>query len=75
MCFNIIDGTRDVVVEEIIDGANVGISIIADEGIATPNRSHYVSSGDDHVQFNSISAWIEEYGSYFVEILTRENTK
>ena len=66
--------TRDVIIEEKIDGANFGISLTADGKIITQNRSHYISRGD-HVQFSAVSVWIEEHRLALMKILAQENEK
>jgi len=55
------DGTTCVVIEEKIDGANLGISFDpSTQEFLVQNRSHFISSGE-HVQFSRISEWLEHH--------------
>jgi atypical dual specificity phosphatase len=58
---------REVLVEEKIDGANMGLSIV-DCKIVAQNRSHYVSA-DYHVQFKHLDKWIHQHSPVLWEIL------
>ena len=62
---------RPAIVEEKVDGANLGIRIIDGE-ILVQNRSHYISSAE-HPQFHRIQPWIEEHRSTLEGILGSEN--
>mmetsp|Transcript_20495 Transcript_20495/g.44597 ORF Transcript_20495/g.44597 Transcript_20495/m.44597 type:complete len:397 (-) Transcript_20495:525-1715(-) len=63
------NGTTEVVVEEKIDGANLGFSLSATGEILAQNRSHYVSEGD-HRQFGRLKSWINEHRSSLTTVLT-----
>jgi len=68
------DGSRHVIIEEKVDGANFGISLSADNQIMTQNRSHYVTSGD-HVQFSPLAEWVEQHRDALTNILSHNNVK
>jgi atypical dual specificity phosphatase len=57
-----------IVIQEKIDGANMGISLGADNNFVIQNRSHLVNS-KSHVQFKSLDAWIERHRAELWEIL------
>ena len=55
------DGRRRVIIEEKVDGSNLGISKCPISGkLLVQNRSHYISNGD-HIQYSRINEWIEEH--------------
>ena len=58
-----------VVVEEKIDGANLGLSLSSDLQILTQNRCHYVSDAD-HSQFGTLPCWIQKHQQALVKILS-----
>lgn len=58
----------NIVIEEKIDGANIGISIDKDYAIKVQNRSHFVNSSS-HKQFSTIESWIEQHSSDLFQIL------
>lgn len=58
---------RVVLVEEKIDGANMGLSI-RDNRICAQNRSHYVSS-EYHPQFKYLEKWIHQHSGALWDIL------
>eukprot|EP00594_Rhizosolenia_setigera_P012520 CAMPEP_0178964414 /NCGR_PEP_ID=MMETSP0789-20121207/15655_1 /TAXON_ID=3005 /ORGANISM="Rhizosolenia setigera, Strain CCMP 1694" /LENGTH=690 /DNA_ID=CAMNT_0020649169 /DNA_START=15 /DNA_END=2087 /DNA_ORIENTATION=+ len=58
----------DVIMEEKVDGSNVGFSLDANENIIAQNRSHYISS-KDQAQYNTLSSWIEEHRESLMKIL------
>ena len=60
-----------LIIEEKVDGANIGISIKKDLSIAIQNRSHYVFS-NTHRQFNALDTWIEKHRQTFYSILEPE---
>lgn len=51
---------RRIVVEEKVDGANLGISITADYQIQFQNRSHYVNSATA-TQFKGLDKWVTQH--------------
>ena len=57
-----------VVVEEKVDGANLGISVGPDMTVLVQNRSHYVNS-QTHRQFSTLDSWIEEHRAGLVALL------
>lgn len=63
------DGLTQVIIEEKIDGANMGFSLSASGDVITQNRNHYTSSAD-HCQFGPLTAWVAEHRSSLVKILT-----
>jgi atypical dual specificity phosphatase len=60
-----------VVVEEKVDGANIGFSLDATGKILVQNRSHYISSSDQ-AQFSKIDWWLERYGPKLYRVLARD---
>jgi len=58
-----------VVVQEKVDGANIGLSIV-DNKIVAQNRSHYVSASSQH-QFNGLDTWISEHETELWALLSR----
>ena len=66
----LIDGP--IVVEEKIDGANLGISIDSSGKILVQNRSHYVNPST-HPQFKLLGVWIENHREELAEILEWTN--
>lgn len=62
------EGTA-VIIEEKIDGANIGISIAEDYQIKVQNRSHYVDSFT-HKQFSTLNSWIEQHSEDLFSVLT-----
>jgi gluconate kinase len=63
------DGHTNVVIEEKVDGANIGISFDPlTQDLLVQNRSHYISSGE-HAQFSRITEFIEEHRSALHQIL------
>jgi len=65
----ITNGQSTVIIEEKVDGANMGISLSASGKVLAQNRSHYISSGD-HAQFNPLHAWIAEHNTALYNILS-----
>ncbi|KAL1412984.1 hypothetical protein Q8F55_000733 [Vanrija albida] len=60
--------TGALVVEEKIDGANMGLSLDFDGAIRAQNRSHWVSSAD-HAQFKPLDPWVAAHGPALRRIL------
>jgi atypical dual specificity phosphatase len=58
---------REVLVEEKIDGANMGLSLCENK-ICAQNRSHYVSA-EYHPQFKYLDKWIYQHTEVLWEIL------
>jgi shikimate kinase len=64
---------RPVVVEEKVDGANLGLRVNSDDHtILVQNRSRYISSGD-HAQFSRVNEWVEQHRIALTEILSSGN--
>lgn len=61
----------EITVEEKIDGANMGFSLV-DGKIRAQNRSHYVCS-ESHAQFKKLDQWIETNKFDLLNILSRGN--
>lgn len=61
----------DVVVEEKIDGANMGFRVARGGQILAQNRSKYISSGD-HAQFSRLQEWVELHRAVLIELLGGE---
>lgn len=62
-----------VIVEEKIDGANMGISISSEGQIVVQNRSHYITS-QYHAQFGPLSKWIAKNSDDLWSILEPSRT-
>lgn len=62
---------RSVVVEEKVDGANLGISIDAQWRLRVQNRSHFVDSST-HKQFSTLDAWLEAHSSALFQVMEPE---
>ena len=63
------DGKSTVIVEEKVDGANLGLSLCPFSGqIMVQNRSHYITQGE-HAQFSMLPAWIEEHREALMSVL------
>lgn len=59
-----------VIVEEKVDGANIGFSLSNDE-IRVQNRSHYISSSDQ-AQFAKLDMWLERRAGSLRRVLGRD---
>jgi len=57
-----------VVVQEKVDGANIGFTLMADWSIAVQNRSHYVTAAT-HAQFSLLPQWIELHKAELNDLL------
>lgn len=61
---------RHIIVEEKLDGANMGISINKEENkIVVQNRSHFISS-KYHAQFAPLDHWLAQHSAELWSILT-----
>ena len=59
----------DVVVEEKLDGANVGLSLAPDGGLRAQNRGQYLA--EPHAgQFARLPAWLSQHGDALRSALT-----
>lgn len=61
----------DIIIEEKIDGANIGISINKDFQIRFQNRSHYVDKSS-HKQFSVLERWQEQHAQDLFQIIEPE---
>lgn len=60
--------TGDVVVEEKLDGANVGLSLASDGGLRAQNRGQYLA--EPHAgQFARLPAWLAQHGEGLLAVL------
>lgn len=57
-----------VIIEEKIDGANMGISINKDYQIQVQNRSHYITP-KTHAQFKPLAKWLTDHTGELFTIL------
>lgn len=61
----------EVVVEEKLDGANLGLSLVPDGGLRAQNRGQYLS--EPHAgQFARLPAWLAQHGESLRQVLTPE---
>lgn len=58
-----------VVVQEKVDGANIGLTLLGDWSVAVQNRSHYVTAAT-HAQFSLLPQWIEVHKAELNDILS-----
>lgn len=66
---SICNGITSVIVEEKVDGANLGVSMCPRTGrLIAQNRSHYISS-NEHAQFSRLAEWLSEHEAGLKEIL------
>ncbi|BCQ24713.1 RNA ligase family protein [Caballeronia sp. NK8] len=61
----------DVVVEEKVDGANVGFSVSAEGNLLAQNRGHYLAAPYAG-QFSRLRSWMPAHEEAFVEALGSE---
>ncbi len=61
--------TGDVLVEEKLDGANVGLSLTPNGEIRAQNRGHYLTNKDGG-QFARLPSWIFEHSNLLNAVLT-----
>lgn len=64
--------TGPVVIEEKIDGANMGISLDYNKSLVVQNRSHTVNS-HSHKQFRRLDAWLERHAHDLHSILHQDD--
>jgi atypical dual specificity phosphatase len=57
-----------LVIEEKIDGANMGFSLDYEKNLLVQNRSHYVNH-TSHAQFKPLKTWLEKKGETIVRLL------
>jgi hypothetical protein len=51
---------EEVVIEEKIDGANLGISLASDGRLRPQSRGNYLAPGKSHAQWNLLWPWLAE---------------
>ncbi|KAI5196682.1 hypothetical protein E4T39_07699 [Aureobasidium subglaciale] len=54
------DPSTTIVVEEKVDGANLGISLDSNGEFKVQNRAHYVN-GKSHAQFKKLDKWLSDH--------------
>ena len=59
---------RSLIIQEKIDGANLGFTLTSDYEIRAQNRSHFVSSSTSE-QFKSLDTWISSHSIEICSIL------
>ncbi len=50
----------EVIVEEKVDGANLGLSLGPDGRVRAQSRGHYLAPGRSHAQWNPLWPWLAE---------------
>jgi hypothetical protein len=61
--------SQDVVVEEKVDGANVGFSVDEDGNLQLQNRGTFLTQDGCHPQFKPIWRWLQPRGYALAEVL------
>ncbi|KAJ1563690.1 hypothetical protein HK096_011498 [Nowakowskiella sp. JEL0078] len=64
-------GQKTLVIDEKIDGANLGISAVYSNGtwnLRAQNRGHFVNS-ESHDQFNNLDSWLSANQSNILDVL------
>jgi hypothetical protein len=59
----------EIVVEEKVDGANVGFSVVTDGRLRAQNRGAYIGPPGVHPQFGPLWGWIANHEAMLVEAL------
>jgi atypical dual specificity phosphatase len=57
-----------IVIEEKVDGANMGFRLLSNGSIAVQNRSHFVTSKCGE-QFKRLDLWLEAHGAQLHALL------
>jgi atypical dual specificity phosphatase len=60
-----------IVVEEKVDGANMGVSLDENGALRVQNRSHWVCAAD-HAQWRALPRWLETHAEALTALLTDE---
>ncbi|CAD0112207.1 unnamed protein product [Aureobasidium uvarum] len=68
------DPFTTIVVEEKVDGANLGISIDSSGAFKVQNRSHYVNS-KSHSQFKKLDKWLDDHYEALNTVLDTANSQ
>ena len=63
---------QPVVIEEKVDGANLGLSVAADGRIRAQSRGNYLAPGRSHAQWNPLWPWLARRGPSLVAVLGAE---
>jgi protein-tyrosine phosphatase len=61
-------GCSTIVIEEKVDGANMGFRLMSDGSIAVQNRSHFVTSKSGE-QFKRLDVWLEAHSAQLQALL------
>jgi ATP-dependent RNA circularization protein (DNA/RNA ligase family) len=61
----------NVVVEEKLDGANVGLSLAPDGSLSAQNRGHYLAEPDAG-QFVRLPAWLVQHGATLNTVMSQD---
>lgn len=61
-------GCSTIVIEEKVDGANMGFRLMSDGSIAVQNRSHFVTSKSGE-QFKRLDVWLEAHSAQLHALL------
>ncbi|KAG9693539.1 hypothetical protein KCU95_g7035, partial [Aureobasidium melanogenum] len=67
------DSSTTIVVEEKVDGANLGISLDSSGAFKVQNRSHYVNS-KSHAQFKKLDKWLDDHYEGLSAVLDSEHS-
>ncbi|KAG9651267.1 hypothetical protein KCU86_g1251, partial [Aureobasidium melanogenum] len=68
------DPSTTIVVEEKVDGANLGISLDSSGAFKVQNRSHYVNS-KSHAQFKKLDKWLDDHYEGLSIVLDAANSQ
>ncbi|KAK6004687.1 hypothetical protein QM012_008549 [Aureobasidium pullulans] len=68
------DSLTTVVVEEKVDGANLGISLDSSGAFKVQNRSHYVNN-KSHAQFKKLDKWLDDHYEGLSTVLDAANSQ
>lgn len=68
------DSSTTIVVEEKVDGANLGISFDSSGAFKVQNRSHYVNS-KSHAQFKKLGKWLDDHYEGLSAVLDSTNSQ
>ncbi|CAD0100296.1 unnamed protein product [Aureobasidium mustum] len=68
------DPSITIVVEEKVDGANLGISLDSSGAFRVQNRSHYVNS-KSHAQFKKLDKWLDDHYEGLTFVLDAANSR
>jgi hypothetical protein len=63
---------HEIVVEEKVDGSNVGFSVDEQGDVRVQNRGSYLSRGNSHPQFKPLFRWLELHRDALVKVLAHD---